>query len=119
MKQLLAAALVFLFSMVLMADMVKEKEKTENMKPKKHVYAFASRECKGIGFKTGDRCLANYCTQADAVEVYLIISKKDYRNAVSCFKTVFEPCATSCSAGSANTVSAKCNALLNRCIHSK
>jgi|GEM_PF-2889835 len=119
MKQLFAAVLVFLFSMVLMADMVKEKEKTESRKSKKHVHAFASRECKGVGFKAGDRCLANYCTQANAVEVYLIISKKDYRNAVSCFKNVFEPCVISCSAGSADTVSEKCNALLNRCISSK
>ncbi len=119
MKQLLTAVLVFLFSMVLMADMVKEKQKIENSKSKKHVHTFASRECKGVGLKTGDSCLANYCTQADAVEVYLIISKKDYRDAVSCFKKVFEPCAVSCSAGSADTVSAKCNALLNRCIRSK
>lgn len=119
MKQLLTAVLVFLFSMVLMADMVKEKEKIEKKKSKKNVHAFSSRECKGVGFKASDRCLANYCTQADAVEVYLIISKKDYRSAVSCFKKVFEPCASSCSAGSADTVSAKCNALLNRCIRSQ
>ncbi len=115
MKQLIAALFITLFSITLMADMVSEKEKTEKIK-KKFVHNFSSRSCKGIQFNSKDRCLANYCTQADAVEVYLIISKREYRNAVTCFKNVFEPCASSCSVDSANAVSKKCNSLLNQCI---
>lgn len=115
MKKLIAALMITLSSMALMADMISEKAQTEKVK-KKIVHTFASRSCRGISYNSENRCMANYCTQADAVEVYLIISKNDYRNAVACFKRVFEPCASSCSADSAENISRKCNTLLNQCI---
>ncbi len=111
--------MVLFFSVVVLADMTAQKRASETPKKKKFVHTFAARDCKGISMNSKNRCLANYCTQADGVEVYLIIGKKEYRDAVACFKNVFEPCNATCSAGSADTVSRRCNRLLNRCIRNR
>ena len=77
---------------------------------------FASQSCKGFNLASKNRCMANYCHQADAVTIYKLISKEDFQKAKVCFKKVFEPCASACSAGNSLKNAQRCNALFNKCV---
>ena len=77
---------------------------------------FATQSCKGYTLASENRCMANYCHQADAVTIYKLISKEEFQKAKVCFKKVFEPCASACSAKNSLKNATRCNALFNKCV---
>jgi len=107
MKKIFLSALILMFCIIF---------PVLNVSGKSEKYPFASGDCEGFDRINGEYCKVNYCTQAETVDIYRLISKTEYKNAAACFKNVFEPCTKSCSTGNSREIAKKCNTLLSSCI---